>query len=134
MSGRMILFNQIDEADGSLVFMETLKDNPFEIKRTFYIFSVPEENTRANHASKTTEFVLISINGYCKILTDDGKEKQIFSLNNPKSGIYVPPMTWIKAFDFSKDCILLVFTNEYYDKKKYIDNYHDFVDECKLLT
>lgn len=131
MNSRMILFNQIDEDDGSLVYMETLKEIPIKIKRIFYIFSTPKGATRANHANKTADFVMISINGSCKILTDDGKEKQIFNLNNPKNGIYVPKMTWIKAFDFSKDCILLVFSNEYYDKKKYIDNYDDFLEEFK---
>jgi len=134
MNSRMILFHQIDESDGSLVYMETLKDIPIEIKRTFYIFSTPEGATRANHANKTTDFVMISLNGCCKITTDDGKEKHVFTLNDPKSGIYVPKMTWIQASDFSLDCILLIFANEIYEKKKYIDNYDDFMNECKLLT
>ncbi|WP_378950786.1 sugar 3,4-ketoisomerase [Pelosinus sp. sgz500959] len=126
MKCREIEFKKVDELDGSLVYMESLKEIPFEIKRIFYIFNTPEDATRANHANKSTDFALICVHGYCKVSVDDGHEQMNVSLNSPNKGLYIPQLTWMKTYDFSTDCVLLVLANSPYEKNQYYENYEEF--------
>lgn len=63
MKCRLIEFNQVNEEDGGLVFMEELKDVPFEIKRVFYIFDNPIDAVRADHANKYADFLMVAAHG-----------------------------------------------------------------------
>ncbi|MBX1250573.1 WxcM-like domain-containing protein, partial [Campylobacter jejuni] len=55
--------------------------------------------------------------------------KQKIILNNKTKGLYIDKMIWKQMYNFSKDCILLVLTNTYYDEKEYIYDYKYF---CEL--
>ena len=83
MSYKKIFFKNIIEMDGSLTFLESKSDIPFDIKRVFLIYNVPtNEVIRANHASINTCFVLQLISGYVNVELDDGTRKEIFTLAN----------------------------------------------------
>ena len=82
MVGKIIEFTTVSEDDGSLTFFEQSREIPFIIKRCFYVYDVPAEKQRADHASTTTDFVLIAINGGVKVELDDGVKKVCYSLTN----------------------------------------------------
>lgn len=126
MESHIIEFTQVDEQDGSLVFVEGTKEIPFEIKRVFYIFDNPQDAVRANHANKKTDFVLIAVSGSVKVEVDDGVDKQTYVLNEPKKGLYIPHMTWMRTFDFEKEAVLLVLASEKYEKNQYYEEYEAF--------
>lgn len=127
MESRLIEFTQVDEEDGSLVFMEGTKEVPFEIKRVFYIFDNPKDAVRANHANKETDFVLIAVHGSVKVEVDDGTDKQTYTLHESKKGLYIPHMTWMRTFDFEKEAVLLVLASEKYAKNQYYEDYKEFL-------
>jgi dTDP-4-dehydrorhamnose 3,5-epimerase-like enzyme len=127
---RLINLKQVDEEDGSLVFMEGKSEIPFEIKRVFYIFHAPEGVTRADHANKNTDFVLISVHGSSKILVDDGEGKKKFVLSSPNEGLYIPKMIWMEIYDFSSDSVLLVLASRKYEKNQYYEEYGEY---CKAV-
>lgn len=128
MIGRIIKFSTVSEDDGSLTYFEENAEIPFTIKRCFYIYSVPKKMTRANHASTTTSFVLIVVNGKVEIELDNGYEKKMYVLNSKDIGLLVPQLVWIRAKNFSKDAVMFVLASTVYKDCKYITNYTEFID------
>lgn len=129
MIGKLIEFPHVSEDDGGLTYMEGKKEIPFEIKRCFYIYNVPENERRANHASVTTDFVLIAMNGSVCVELNTGKEKTIYTLTNRNCGLYVPKNTWMVTRDFTPDAVLLVLASTDYKSGKYMDDYQEFLKQ-----
>ena len=46
-------------------------------------------------------------------------------------GLYIPPMLWKDMYDFSKDSVLLVLSNEHYDSTEYIRDYNEYKKELE---
>ena len=117
---------------GWLVAVEGLKEIPFEIKRIFYIYGTKGDAVRGQPANRRSEFVLINVCGECKVRTDNGcGEKEIFWLNTPHEGLYIPRLCWKDMFDFSEDSILLCLASEGYDSAEYIRDYEAYCEEMK---
>jgi len=126
MNTKEILFNQKGDDRGHLVIIESFREVPFEIKRVFYMYGSDKDVVRGKHANLKSEFVLINVKGSSKIRVTDGKEELIYELNTPNSGVYIPKMIWKEMFDFSEDSILLVLSNEKYDKSEYLSDFEDY--------
>lgn len=127
---RMLEFSQKGDERGHLVVIEGNDDIPFDIKRVFYIYGSDRNVVRGKHANRKSEFVLINVSGTSKVKVDNGLgDVELFSLDRPHLGIYLPAMVWKEMFDFSEDSVLLVFSNEHYDAAEYIRDYDDFIKE-----
>lgn len=113
---------------GQLVALEEFKDIPFEIKRVYYMYDTKEGVRRGYHAHKNLQQILVCINGCCKILLDNGKEKKIVPLEKPYEGLYIPNDMWREMYDFSPDAVLLVLASELYDEVDYIRDYEEFLN------
>jgi len=117
------------QADGVLVPVEfdiSKKDLPFEPKRLFFIRCVPQGVMRGDHAHRTCKQFFIPIHGTCEVEVRNKNGTQYASLDNPRRGLYVPEMCWVRVTDFDKDTVLLVLASEPYDLKDYIDDPKDF--------
>src|SRR5574344_378828 len=112
---------------GSLIPLEMGNNSPFEVRRVFYIYDTKPSTPRGAHANKNSEFLMMAVNGSCKVLIDDGFEKVEVTLDNPKKALYLNRMVWKEMFDFTEDAVLLVLSNEKYDETEYIRNYQDFL-------
>ena len=122
-------FNEMGDTRGNLVVIEGGIDVPFEIKRIFYMYGTDEEQIRGNHANRKSSFVLVNVAGSSKIRIDDGFSTAIIELNKPRMGIYIPKMIWKEMYDFSKDSVMLVISDEHYDSEEYIRNYDSYLEE-----
>jgi len=131
MEIRTLKFVEHGDERGSLVAVESIKDIPFDIKRVYYIYGNSGDIRRGFHAHKQLQQVLICVSGSCKILMDDGKEKQDVLLESPGVGLVVDKEIWHEMYDFSKDCILLALASDVYNESDYIRNYNDFIDYIK---
>lgn len=129
---KLLKFNQLGDDRGHLVVAESMKEIPFEIRRIFYIYGTDEGIIRGQHANRKSRFVLINLRGSCKVLIDDGKSKNIITLDQPHIGVYLDRMVWKDMYDFSPDSLLLVLSDEHYDGSEYIRNYDDYLYEIKL--
>lgn len=125
------MFQQHGDERGQLVALEELKDIPFQIKRVYYMYDTGEGVRRGYHAHKSLEQILICIHGSCKILLDNGTEKESVSLDKPYEGLYVSNITWREMYDFSPDAVLMVLASEYYDEEDYIRDYDEFLKYIK---
>jgi dTDP-4-dehydrorhamnose 3,5-epimerase and related enzymes len=126
---KMIEFKQNGDDRGKLVVVEGMKDIPFDIKRIFYIYGSDTTVVRGQHANRRSEFVLINVCGSSKVRVRDGKKDEIFILDKPHTGIYLPKMLWKDMYDFSEDSILLVLASEGYDSTEYIRDFDEYIKE-----
>ncbi|MGN0496598.1 MAG: sugar 3,4-ketoisomerase [Lachnospiraceae bacterium] len=120
-------FQKHGDDRGMLIALEQHKDFPFDVKRVYYMYDTREGVHRGFHAHKKLEQILVCVHGSCKILLDNGREKEIVVLDKPYEGLYISNNIWREMFDFSSDAVLLVLASEYYTEEDYIRNYDDFL-------
>jgi acetyltransferase-like isoleucine patch superfamily enzyme len=103
-----------------------LEDFPFAIRRYFVVFAVPSREVRGEHAHHSLDQFLVCVHGSCRLIADDGGEREQFHLNSPSLGVHIRPRVWTIQYDFSPDAVLLVFASDKYDKDDYIRDYAEF--------
>lgn len=125
------VFQSHGDERGQLVALEEMKNIPFDIKRVYYMYDTAEGVRRGLHAHKSLEQILICIHGSCKVLLDNGIEKEVVPLEKPYEGLYIANNMWREVFDFSSDAVLMVLASEYYDENDYIRDYNEFLKTLK---
>ena len=103
---------------GNLSIFEKLL--PSDIKRVFYIYGVPPNEQRAKHSHKKAWNALVCVAGACRIYVKNGQTEYYFELKEPNQCLILEPSDWHIMDQFSSDAVLLVMSNEYYDKGDYI--------------
>lgn len=119
---------------GELLAFEFDKHLPFIPKRTFFVFNVPSEKVRGEHAHKTCHQLLVAMRGSVRVLADDGTHRQEFALESPNVGLHLPPLTWGTQYRYSADALLLVFASHGYDAGDYLRDYQSFLEHRRLTT
>ena len=127
MQVKKYIFQSHGDNRGNLIAIEEGRDIPFKISRVYYMYDTKAEVRRGFHAHKSLEQILICVNGSCKVLLDDGKEKMEVLLEKPHEGLYVSSGIWREMFDFSDGAVLMVLASEIYDESDYIRNYEEFL-------
>jgi dTDP-4-dehydrorhamnose 3,5-epimerase-like enzyme len=125
---------QLGDERGNLVAIESHIDIPFDIKRVYYIYNTPESTSRGFHAHKELHQFLVCVSGACKILMDDGLQKQEIVLNSGSEGLFMDRMIWHEMHDLTSDCVLLVLCNEPYYESDYIRDYNEFLKLIKTIV
>lgn len=131
MKVKTVYLEEHGDERGTLVSCEQMKNIPFEIKRVYYMFGTKPGVRRGYHAHKCLKQILICVSGSCKILLDDGNDKEIVDLDKPNKGLIVESNMWREMFDFSEDAVLMVLASEVYDESDYIRNYDEFLKYVK---
>lgn len=126
MEIKKYIFEPHGDERGQLVSVEE-KDIPFDVKRVYYMYDTASDAVRGKHAHKNLNQILICVHGSCKILLDNGKEKEIVSLTKPYEGLYISNHVWREMYDFSSDAVLMVLASEAYDECDYIRDYKSFL-------
>lgn len=127
-SGRVSLQRIVDDRDGTLCIMNSLKEIPFGISRVYFINNLDSQSSiRGKHAHRQLEQVIFCINGSFTLTLDDGTVQQSIEMKHENEGIILGPMLWHTMHDFSSGCVLLVAASDYYDESDYIRNYDEFL-------
>ena len=124
---RLIDLPRINDPRGNLTFVESGLQVPFGIKRVYYLYDVPGGATRAGHAHKTLQQVLIAIAGSFDVLLDDGKEKKLYHMNRSYFGLYIYPLTWRLINNFSSGAVCLSIVSDFYKETDYYRDYNEFL-------
>lgn len=119
---------RVRDLRGSLTVAEFGDDLPFVPSRVFFVFDVPGERIRGEHAHRVCEQFLICVHGSVRVLVDDGRKRVDVRLESPEVGLHVPPLVWAAQYRFSADAVLAVMASHAYDPDDYIRNYADFVE------
>ena len=127
---KFIDFPALGDERGSLVALESEKTVPFSIKRVYYIFGTNAGVSRGFHAHKKLQQVALCITGKCRMILDDGRQRNEVWLDSPNKGLIIGDLVWREMHDFSEDCVLLVLASEHYDEADYIRDYGKFLEVC----
>lgn len=128
-AARIIELPKILDKRGNISIIEEIKNVPFKIKRTHWIYDVPGGEKRGGHAYKNNEEFIVALSGSFDVVVDDGKERKIFSLNRSYYGLYVPNGIWREMNNFSTNAVALVLDSTEYDAEDYIYHYEDFIKQ-----
>jgi hypothetical protein len=123
---RLIELPVIPDHRGNLTFIEGSRHVPFALERVFYLYDVPAGETRAGHALKDVEQLLIAVSGSFDVILDYGGERSVVSLNRPYVGLYVPSLVWRELENFSSGAVCLVLASARYDEGSYYRDYDEF--------
>ena len=123
---RIINLPKNGDRRGNLSVIEQMNHVPFKIERAFWIYDVPGGAARGGHAYRESEEFIVALSGSFDVVIDDGKEKQVFSLNRSYYGLYVPKMMWREMENFSTNSLALVLSSTPYDEADYIRDYEEF--------
>jgi WxcM-like protein len=123
---QLINFPIVPDHRGNLTFIEGNRHIPFEIRRVFYLYDVPGGESRAGHALKNVEQVLIAMSGSFDVVLDDGDGRETITLNRSYFGLYVPSLMWRELENFSSGSVCLVLASELYSEDAYFRDYDEF--------
>lgn len=117
---------------GKLTYIE--KDNhiPFEIRRTSWIYAVPEDEIVGNYAFKNQEEFVIPLSGSLQVVLDDGNQTKSFLLNRANKGLYIPSKCWRKMENFSSNSMVLVLSSTHFSENDFVRDYDEFLKLRKI--
>ncbi len=104
---------------------------PGTIQRVFYIYETGN-TARAGHRHHRSWNALICLSGSCRVYNHDGIKEDTFHLTSPRQCLVLEPEDWHIMDEFSADAILLVVSNEGYDKDDYI--YEPYANSQKITN
>ena len=119
---------QVHTNAGNISVVENDNNIPFKIKRIYYLYDIPEGESRGGHAHYELEQYIIAVNGSFDVILDDGVNKKIFCLNRPFIALHVVPGIWRELDNFSSCSICMVLASNKYLESDYIRNYKKFLD------
>jgi hypothetical protein len=123
---RLIELPVMRDHRGNLTYVEGGRHVPFDIKRVFYLYDVPAGESRAGHALKEIEQVLVALSGSFDVILDYGDGRCTVTLNRPYVGLYVPSLVWRELENFSSGSVCLVLASAVYSEASYYRDYEQF--------
>ena len=117
----------IEDRRGNLTYIEGNEHVPFAIQRVYYLYDVPGGESRAGHAHRRLEQLLIAASGSFDVVVDNGVEQRLFTLNRSYFGLYLPPMLWREIQNFSSGAVCLALASLPYEESDYFRDYDDLV-------
>lgn len=119
------LKNIINEAAG-LVVAQNDQELPFEIKRVYWFYQVPEAQERGHHAHKKNQKILVCNKGTIEVNLENTSGKKFdFVLDKPFEGLFVPALYW-GTFRFKGEASMICLASELYTEEDYIRDYEEF--------
>ena len=128
---RIIDIRKYKDTRGYLSVIEGGEDIPFEIKRIYYLYMVPEA-ARGSHAHKQLQQLMVATSGSVHVTLDDSVNKKTFVLDKPWKGLLVVPGLWRDLDNFAGGTVCMVLASEHYAEEDYIRNYDEFLEYKKL--
>ena len=125
---KLIKLPKIHTESGDITAINNLKEIPFQTKRVYYLYDVPNRADRGAHAHKELHQLVISVSGSFEIELFDGFDNIKYTLNQPDQGLLIVPGIWRNLNNFSGGGICLVLASHEYDENDYIRDYQIVLD------
>jgi hypothetical protein len=126
-SCRLVHLPVVADPQGNLAFAEAEKHVPFPIARVYYVYDIPVSARRGGHAHRELEQVVFCLAGAMEMVVDDGRGRRTFCLEDPREGLYLPPMLWRDIGGFAAGTIYMVATSARFDESDYIRDYDAYL-------
>jgi hypothetical protein len=124
---RLLDLPVVADRRGNLTFVESEEHVPFSIRRVYYLYDVPGGESRAGHAHKTLEQLIIAASGSFDVVIDDGHARERVLLNRSYYGLYIPSGVWRELVNFSSGAVCLAIASDHFSEDDYYRDYDEFV-------
>ena len=124
---RIIDLPKFLDARGNLSFVEQENHVPFKIRRTYWLYDVPGGECRGGHAYKENQEFIVALSGSFDVVLDDGRTKNVYTLNRSYYGLYVPKGLWREMENFSTNALAMILSSTDYDASDYVRDYDEFL-------
>ena len=124
---KIIELPKISDSRGNLTFIEGGQHIPFDIKRVYYLYDIPDESKRGGHAHKELSQLIIAMSGSFDVVLEEGGERKKFHLNCSYQGLYVCPMMWRELHNFSSGAVCMVLASNVYQESDYYRDYNEYL-------
>jgi dTDP-4-dehydrorhamnose 3,5-epimerase-like enzyme len=122
----------VEDSQGNLAVAEGESHVPFPIARAFYVYDVPAGAVRGGHAHVSLEQVVFCVAGRFDVVVRDGTRRRTFAIEDPRVGLYLPPMVWHDLGGFSPGTVYLVLTSAPFDRDDYIRDYDEYLTATRM--
>ena len=126
MNIKLISIPKIEDNRGNLSVIEH-DVIPFEIKRVYYLYDVPEGAERGGHSHIDQKEFLVALSGSFDVVLNDGQNEQIVSMNKPYEGLLINQGIWRELNNFSSGSVCLVIASAVYEEQDYIREFDEFL-------
>ena len=127
---RLVSLPRLSDGRGSLSFIQPGPVLPFDIRRVYYLYAVPEGQERGAHGHRKLQQLMVAVAGAVDVECDDGRQSRTFRLDSPDTGLYVSPMIWRNLRGFQPGTVCMVLASEPYDEADYFRSYDDFLNSA----
>lgn len=101
----------------------------FEMKRIYYIWNVPSDRLRGDHAHLRQRSLLMAAAGSFDLTTDDGSGRRLTRRLDSSSGaVAVEASQWRLIDRCSDDAVVLAVASTRYDPTDYVYDYEQFLN------
>jgi hypothetical protein len=114
------------ETPHRLTFLELGHDAPFEVRRIYWIHGVEVGERRGHHAHRTTQQIMVALNGSFRIVLDDGNATATYVVDHPARGLWLPAGLWREFEILEEATVVLVLASTAFDESDYIRDYAAF--------
>jgi hypothetical protein len=124
----IITFEQLGTPDIGYISVteNTLSPLPFTVQRVFWTYYTPDNIIRGRHAHYATEHIIIAVAG-CILVTIERADGalEVFRLQEPNIGLYVPPNVW-HTMQYFPNTVQLTLASQPFSEADYIRDHHEF--------
>ncbi len=117
------------DARGTLTAIEAGDHVPFEIRRAYLLHDLTGE--RGGHAHRETTQLLVAVAGSFKLDLADGQATRTFHFDDPRRGLLIAPMLFIRLYDFTPDARALILASTHYNPAKTIRSWDAYLAELR---
>jgi hypothetical protein len=127
----IIDLSRINSEVGNLTIAENGKNIPFDVKRIYYLYDIPNGEARGGHGHYELEQYVVAASGSFDVILDDGVNKKRVTLNRPNLALHIVPGLWRELDNFSSGSICMVLASNLYEEEDYIRDYKKYKEEKK---
>ena len=124
---QVIEIPQHGDARGRLSVAEFGRALPFVVRRVYWIYGTKAGVRRGFHGHKELRQLCVCVAGSVSLSLFDGYREESVMLDSPAKGLLIGPGIWREMYDFSRDCVLMVFADAEYDEADYIRDRDQFI-------
>ncbi|GGK65473.1 FdtA/QdtA family cupin domain-containing protein [Rufibacter glacialis] len=121
----LLSFLHLPDAGDTLISTQDANGLPFAAQRVFWVYASAQGTERGGHAHRTTQELLVVVQGSVQVETETAQGTQTFELTSATQGLYIPPFCWISVYP-SPNAILCCMTSTVFDEADYIREYAQF--------
>jgi len=111
---------------GTLMYSETPKDVPFDIRRVYVLTNSQDMSERGHHAHRQLKQFMFALGGPYTINLDNGEVSETFTLYPAEKAVSIRGLVWRSLAPQAENSTLVVLASDIFIEDDYIRDYNEF--------